>query len=370
MVDDDDGDIELVDIDTILAKQTVGTVSGIVKDMLKYVQTLAHHEKNVGLENNNGTRGTTASADLWSQLKHSKEVRSDITGIISKEKASVQKKEKNVMVFGLEKSDDEASVKEIFEVLQVTVAVDDRKLFRFKDSEEVTWDQALIPTITKKSESADEFIRTLNESFMTQNIYFKTFQKKHHERTYMTNTLDLVITEERERVYELEQGKVLGDAESGHVSISWCYGLAAGNIKGKDWETLFSGAGVQEQYEILLGEYEEKGSLDEYRVCTKNVRKSVKEAIRAYELVIISKAKDNPKLLFAYINNRQQTKESIRSIKSENGENVTDRKEIASILNRQFKSVFIVDDDKEMPEFNQRTHMVFEGDVEEMFGLN
>ncbi|RMZ97708.1 hypothetical protein BpHYR1_016174 [Brachionus plicatilis] len=93
-----------------------------------------------------------------------------------------------------------------------------------------------------------------------------------------------------------------------------------------------------------------KGSLDEYRVCTKNVRKSVKEAIKAYEL-------DNPKLLYAYINNRQQTKRSIRSIKSENGENVTDRKEIASILNRQFKSVFIVDDDKEMPEFNQRTHM-------------
>ncbi|RNA24407.1 RNA-directed DNA polymerase from mobile element jockey-like [Brachionus plicatilis] len=97
----------------------------------------------------------------------------------------------------------------------------------------------------------------------------------------MTNTLDLVITEGRERVYELEQGKLLGDAESGNVSISWCYGLAAGNIKGetnkrftsnkynyrrgdykgmneylrgKDWETLFSGAGVQEKYEILLGE--------------------------------------------------------------------------------------------------------------------
>ncbi|RNA10508.1 RNA-directed DNA polymerase from mobile element jockey-like [Brachionus plicatilis] len=151
----DDGDIELVDIDTILDKQTVGTVSGIVKDILKYVQTLVHHvrrldeevetlkgdkkkleEKIVGLENNNGTSGTTASEDLWSQLKHSKEARSDKTGIISKEKASVQKKEKNVMVFGLEKSDDEASVKEIFEVLQVTVAVDDRKLFRFKDSEE------------------------------------------------------------------------------------------------------------------------------------------------------------------------------------------------------------------------------------------
>ena len=112
-----------------------------------------------------------------------------------------------------------------------------------------------------------------------------------------------------------------------------------------------------------------RGSVEEYRECAKRVRKGVKEAIKSYELVIISKAKDNPKLLYAYINSRQQTKESIRSIKSKNGEIVTDRKEIASILNRQFKSVFIVDDNNEMPAFNKRSNMVFEGDIEAMFGL-
>ena len=112
-----------------------------------------------------------------------------------------------------------------------------------------------------------------------------------------------------------------------------------------------------------------RGSVEEYRECAKRVRKGVKEAIKSYELVIISKAKDNPKLLYAYINSRQQTKESIRSIKSKNGEIVTDRKEIASILNRQFKSVFIVDDNNEMPAFNKQSNMVFEGDIEAMFGL-
>ena len=48
---------------------------------------------------------------------------------------------------------------------------------------------------------------------------------------------------------------------------------------------------------------------------------------------------------------------------------MTDRKEIATILNRQFKSVFIVDDNNEMPAFNKRSNMVFEGDIEAMFGL-
>ena len=307
---------------------------------------------------------------------------------------------------------------------------------------EVTWDQALIPTITRPSESADEFIKTLNDSFLSQNIYFKTFQKKHKERTYMTNTLDLIITESKERVYELEQGKILGDAESGHVSISWNYGLGSNNQSGErikrfsrsrynyrkgdyigmnehlnkiNWDELFKGANVQEQYNILLNEYEtvcekylkkmrdvggrkerppwmnddikglirqkanlwkryemsgKRGCLDEYRECAKAVRKGVKVAIKEYELVIIDKAKKNPKLLYAYINNRQQAKESIRALRSESGENVTDRKEIATILNRQFKSVFTVDDNEDMPEFSKRTNAAFVGDLEKMFCLS
>ncbi len=54
------------------------------------------------------------------------------------------------------------------------------------------------------------------------------------------------------------------------------------------------------------------------------MKKGVREAIKSYEQVIISKTKDNPKLLHAYINNRQQTKESIRSIRAENSDFVTD----------------------------------------------
>lgn len=182
-----------------------------------------------------------------------------------------------------------------------------------------------------------------------------------------------------------------------------------------NWKDKLTGANVQEQYNVFMNEYDKvsskflkqvkvkdgtkerppwmskelkvlvrrkanlwrrhvtsrrRGGLDEYQECVKAVKKGVKEAIKSYELLIISKAKDNPKLLYAYINNRQQTKETIRSIRDENGENVTDRKEIAGILNRQFKSMFIVDDDQEMPEFNARTSEVLIEKVEEMFELS
>jgi len=32
---------------------------------------------------------------------------------------------------------------------------------------EIMWDQSLVPSVTRTSESADEFIRTLNSSFVT-----------------------------------------------------------------------------------------------------------------------------------------------------------------------------------------------------------
>ena len=97
----------------------------------------------------------------------------------------------------------------------------------------------------------------------------------------MTNTLDLIITEGKERVYEFSKGEILGDAESGHVSISWKYAVAPTKDRGKkmfsserynykkgdyvgmsehlgniDLDRLLSGVGVQGQYTIFLREFE------------------------------------------------------------------------------------------------------------------
>ena len=47
----------------------------------------------------------------------------------------------------------------------------------------------------------------------------------------MTNTLDLVITENKERVYGLVETPALGNLESGHIGIGWNYALASNKDK-------------------------------------------------------------------------------------------------------------------------------------------
>lgn len=64
---------------------------------------------------------------------------------------------------------------------------------------------------------------------------------------------------------------------------------------------------------------------------------------------------------------QQQTKETIKALRADDGENVTDRKRIASLLNNQCKSVLTVDEDEGMPEFNTRTSVILNGDAEKMF---
>ena len=44
----------------------------------------------------------------------------------------------------------------------------------------------------------------------------------------LTNTLDLVIMESGDRIYDLETDNALGEADNVHLSISWKYALAEG----------------------------------------------------------------------------------------------------------------------------------------------
>ena len=71
--------------------------------------------------------------------------------------------------------------------------------------EELSWNWKLEPEILVESESSDRFLKTLSECFLAQNVFFKTFQQ---ESSRLTNLLDLVIAESKERVYEMEPGGV------------------------------------------------------------------------------------------------------------------------------------------------------------------
>ena len=97
-----------------------------------------------------------------------------------------------------------------------------------------------------ESEPADKFIKTLNNVFLIQNIYFKTF-RRHSE---YTNTLDLVITDNGERVYEIVEESALGNLDNGHIGISWKYAKASGT-GGKDKKTRFK----RNRYNYRTGDY-------------------------------------------------------------------------------------------------------------------
>ena len=84
-------------------------------------------------------------------------------------------------------------------------------------------------------------LETLNKCFLAQNVYFKTFQQ---DSTTLTNLLDLVITESKERVYKMKPGPVLGVSEQGqgHLCLTWKYCLkeASNNFNEKFRKTKYN----------------------------------------------------------------------------------------------------------------------------------
>ena len=107
------------------------------KAVTQLEQQVGDLEKKVKVLEGKGVgQGQTDSADLWSKLKVSPAVRLDITNIIVKECSNTQKKEKNVIMHGVEKGDEKRKLTEIIEILQVDAG--EFKSTRFKDSGEKT----------------------------------------------------------------------------------------------------------------------------------------------------------------------------------------------------------------------------------------
>jgi len=74
-----------------------------------------------------------------------------------------------------------------------------------------------------------------------------------------------------------------------------------------------------------------------------------------YKRDLASRAKHDPKLVYAYINSKRNTKEAIKVLEDGSGQRVVERKDICDMLNRQFGSVFIREGDGELPVFESRT---------------
>ena len=71
----------------------------------------------------------------------------------------------------------------------------------------------------------------------------------------------------------------------------------------------------------------------EYKLTCKLVKKEIKVAHLAYENALVERSKLNPKLLYKYLNSQQSVKESIRVLKTANGDLTQEHREIANQLN-------------------------------------
>lgn len=77
-----------------------------------------------------------------------------------------------------------------------------------------------------------------------------------------------------------------------------------------------------------------------YQEIIRKVKKKIKTEMLNLERKIANNSKNNPKLVYAYTKSKQDIKDQIRAL-TVNNCTITDRKEIADALNKQFKSVFV-----------------------------
>ena len=70
------------------------------------------------------------------------------------------------------------------------------------------------------------------------------------------------------------------------------------------------------------------------------VKREVRKAKREYEVNLASNCKTNPKKFYSYVNKRKTVRENLDAIKNNNGNIVSNPKEIASILNYKFSEYF------------------------------
>ena len=89
----------------------------------------------------------------------------------------------------------------------------------------------------------------------------------------------------------------------------------------------------------------------EYKFTCKLVEKEIKVTCLAYENALVERSKLNPKLLCKYLNSQQSVKESIRGLKTANGDLTQESREIAHLLNKHFQDVFMIEVEGELPHF-------------------
>ncbi|XP_065671758.1 uncharacterized protein LOC136089635 [Hydra vulgaris] len=247
----------------------------------------------------------------------------------------------------------------------------------------IVWSNGYITNIKNENGIEHNFSETLTRTYLYRHVNVPTFQMSNNSAI---NTLDLIFTTQSGSICAIDPRSVLGNINKGHLVIffdfiiksmvnnlshsylKFNYKKADTNkisdfITNIDWVMMFETLSVQEMYDNLI--HFSNVSCDqfipvldrdltlskEYKLTCKLVKKEIKIARLAYENVLVKRSKTNPKLLYNYLNSQQLIKESIRALKTTNGDLTQEPREIANLLNKCFQDVFVIEEEGELPHF-------------------
>ena len=80
--------------------------------------------------------------------------------------------------------------------------------------------------------------------------------------------------------------------------------------------------------------------LAQYNTARREVKKIIRQEKRNYEINVANNAKNDPKKFYKYINNKKHLKSGIGPLANDNGETISDNKQMADTFNEYFSSVF------------------------------
>ncbi len=285
----------------------------------------------------------------------------------------------------------------------------------------ISWDKEGAAAITGSSNSPGEkFLKLLNDEFITQNVWLPTFRQANGE---MKNTLDYILTDNPDRVSNLNIEDPLSTTKQAHLSIT-CEIVTNTSIKSKfsskkfayskgdyekikqsinaiNWQEKMSDMDTNTSYSFFMEAHDNickqfipklkqknvkprapwinenvlslsakkkklwhknqatkwkiASLVKEYERTRKEVKKESKKATISFEQALANDKK-NPKLLHAYVSSRQTTRDPISAMRNKSNDITNNKKEIATILNEQFASVFVDEPaDETLPDLPSRT---------------
>ena len=110
-------------------------------------------------------------------------------------------------------------------------------------------------------------------------------------------------------------------------------------------------------------------ALNKYRDARKQTARICKAAKLKFEEDLVAKARDDPKLLYDYIRNKQAVPDRIHALTDTDGMLNTDDNAICRILNSSFHAVFTKEPPGELPNFSDRKNMTYFND-DYMFSIH